>query len=172
MSAENAQLLYKAAHEAQQKFEYFLTGIIGAMFAYIVQTYTPQKLDWSASTLEPIALIFLAMSFFLGLHRINCIYHILGMSYEETVATDSCTEIRKALEQGEPHKDSLPPQQREYMEGWRKTMEVQQARAKSAASHVGALDQQSKLCYNLRNHLLIGGFVAILLARILAPYAK
>ena len=109
MSSENATLLYKASQEAQQKFEYFLTGAIGAMFAYIAQTYTPQKIDLSASTLEPVALLLLAVSFFLGLRRINCIYHILGMSYEETLATDDATEIQKALREAEPYKETLPP---------------------------------------------------------------
>ena len=48
MSSEKVTLIYKATQEAQQRFEYFVTGLTGAMFTYITQTYTPQKLDLSA----------------------------------------------------------------------------------------------------------------------------
>ena len=170
MSSENATLVYKAAQEAQQKFEYFLTGAVGAMFAYIAQTYTPHKLGWHASTLEPVSLLFLAVAFFLGLQRINCIYHILGMSYEQLMASSDAKEISKALQQAEPHKDTLPPQQREYMEGWEKERDLSRDRAKQAGSHLEALNRKASAYYNARSLLLIAGFTAILAARVLAPY--
>jgi len=47
MSHEVAKTLYQANHEAGQKFEYFVTGAIGAMFAYSVQNYAPEVLAWN-----------------------------------------------------------------------------------------------------------------------------
>lgn len=54
MSHEVAKTLYNANHEAGQKLEYFITGVIGAMFAYSVQNYTPHIIGWDARTLEPM----------------------------------------------------------------------------------------------------------------------
>jgi len=172
MSHENAQLLYKAAQEAQQKFEYFLTGAIGAMFAYVVQTYTPQELDFSASTLEPISLVFFAVAFFLGLRRINFLYHMLGIGYEQAQASADAKEIEKALRQAEPYKETLSPQQDNYRKEWEMKRDWSRKRADSANPILEELDRKARLFYSCRNHLLIGGFVAMALARILEPYAK
>jgi len=172
MPSEKVTLLYKATQEAQQRFEYFITGITGALFAYIAQTYTPQKIDFSASTLEPIALVFLAFSFFLGLLRINHMYHSLGMNYEQLEASESAKAIEKALRDAEPHKALLPPEQQKYMNEWTQEMKALRDRAQAAKGFVDQLNRQGMTFYSLRNILLLAGFASVVLAKILEPYSK
>jgi hypothetical protein len=172
MSSEKVTLLYKATQDAQQRFEYFVTGVTGAMFAYISQTYTPQKIDFSASTLEPIALVFLAVSFFLGLMRINYLYHSLGMNYEQLEASESAKAIGQALRDAEPHKNHLPPEQQKYMNEWNQEMKALQDRSQVARGFVDKLNRQGETFYSLRNIFLVAGFASVALARILEPYSK
>ena len=40
-------LAYEHAHEASQRFEYFILGVSTALCAYIGQTLSPQKLGFS-----------------------------------------------------------------------------------------------------------------------------
>ena len=170
MSHENAKILYQASHEAQQKFEYFLTGAIGAMFAYTAQTYTPKKLDFSPSTLEPIAIICFAVAFFLGLRRLDCLYHILGISYEKTDADVDAAVIQKTLRMIED--DHLPSYQLgTSVEEMEKDLEWNRTRSRSAKPILDDLNTKIRTFYSWRSRLLIAGFALIVLARVLSPYS-
>ncbi|MCX6879821.1 MAG: hypothetical protein NTW21_39355 [Verrucomicrobia bacterium] len=170
MSHENAKILYQASHEAQQKFEYFLTGAIGAMFAYTAQTYTPKKLDFSPSTLEPIAVICFAVAFFLGLRRLDCLYHILGVNYEKTHADADAAVIQKALRmiENDPLLRYQPGTSLEEME---KELEWNRIRSRSAKPILDDLKTRIRTFYNWRSRLLLVGFALIVLARVLSPYS-
>jgi hypothetical protein len=169
MSHENAKVLYQASHEAQQKFEYFLTGAIGAMFAYTAQTYTPKKIDFSPATLEPIAIICFAVAFFLGLRRLDCLYHILGISYEKTHADADAAVIQKALRMIEDD-DRLSYQPGTSLEEMEKELEWNRSRSRSAKPSLDDLHTKISTFYNWRSRLLIAGFALIFLARVLSPY--
>jgi hypothetical protein len=170
MSHENAKILYQASHEAQQKFEYFLTGAIGAMFAYTAQTYTPKKLDFSPSTLEPIAIICFAVAFFLGLRRLDCLYHILGISYEKTHADADAAVIQKTLRMIEDD-HLLSYQPGTSVEEMEKDLEWNRTRSRSAKPILDDLSTKIRTFYNWRSRLLIAGFALIVLARVLSPYS-
>ena len=132
MSHENAKILYQATQAAEQKFEYFLTGAIGAMFAYTVQNYTPHRLDFSASTLEPIAIICLAGAFFCGLKRIECLFHVLGISYQKNqeIGDAQVTEDAIRMIVTEPHKHQ--PRQGSSLESISEEAQAHRDRARSA----------------------------------------
>jgi len=63
--------LYSKGKDAADKFDYFVCTVAGAIFAYIVQHYTPKVLAWDAATLEPVSLVLLAFSFYFGIKRIE-----------------------------------------------------------------------------------------------------
>lgn len=56
---------------ASLKFNYFITGITGAITAYVAKGYTPTKIGMNTSTLELIPISLLAISFFLGIKRLE-----------------------------------------------------------------------------------------------------
>ena len=140
------------------------------MFAYSVQNYTPAVLGWTPQTLEPAAILCLAVSFFCGLKRLEAHYHHLGISYEKNQALGDAQEIQKALKQAEPHLGALPPLQQEYMDGWRKKMEAQHSRAKSADPILDKLDRQMGFLYHSRNRLMMAGFLLLVCSKIGTPY--
>ena len=63
--------MHKLSAESRDKFDYFICGVAGALCAYLGQTYVPRKLDFGASSLEPLALVCLMMAFYLGLKRVE-----------------------------------------------------------------------------------------------------
>jgi len=170
MSHENAKILYQAAQDAQQKFEYFLTGAIGAMFAYTAQTYTPKKLDWTTSALEPVAIICFAVAFFLGIMRLDCLYHHLGISSQQAQAEGDSKEIEKALRVIEadpllrtPWSGNNPLQIEEELRRSR-------SRAESAKPILAKLDGKIYSYYTWRNRLMVAGFSLIVVAKVATPY--
>jgi hypothetical protein len=170
MFHDTSKILYQAAQDSQQKFEYFFTGAIGAMFAYTAQTYTPKKLDLSPSTLEPLAIICFAIAFFLGLRRLDCLYHILGISSEEAHARGNAQETKKAIRMIEANPFECQPKPSITLEQMRKDYEWNIKRAESAKPLLDNLQAKVGSFYNWRNHLMIAGFSLIVLSRILSPY--
>lgn len=168
MSHEVAKTLYQASHEAGQKFEYFITGAIGAMFAYSVQNYTPQVLGWNPQTLEPVAILCLAASFFCGLKRIEARYHELGISYEKHQALGDAKAMEDTLRL--IHEDPLRHIPRQSIEKIQKSLEIQASRAKSADPILDKLGRQMGILYRIRNYLMIAGFLLLVCAKIGTPY--
>ena len=70
---------------AAHRFDYFVTGSTGALMAFIAKTYAPQRIDLSPSTLEPLALVLLLVSFIFGLKRIRHGVTAMRLSYQQSV---------------------------------------------------------------------------------------
>jgi hypothetical protein len=58
--------LFSKEHAASERFDYFVCGIAGALFAYIGQAYTPHTFGSRYYYLMPAALL-LTVSFLFGL---------------------------------------------------------------------------------------------------------
>ena len=172
MSHENAKILYQATQSAEQKFEYFLTGAIGAIFAYSVQNYTPTRIDLSPSILEPIAIVCLAGAFFCGLKRIECLFHHLGISYQKNqeLGDAQVTEDALRLIVLEPHKHQ--PRRGSSIELIVEEAASHRSRAQSAEPLLDSLNTKVRLFYKWRNYLMFAGFFLVFLARVLSPYSS
>ena len=71
MTEKRSLIVYRQLHEAEQKFDYFITGLTGAICAYIGEGYTPSKIGFNASTVELLSVVLLLISFGLGFKRIR-----------------------------------------------------------------------------------------------------
>jgi hypothetical protein len=170
MSHENAKVLYQANQAAGQKYEYFLTGAIGAMFAYSVQGYIPKRLDFTPVTLEPIAIVCFAAAFICGLKRIEGLFHHLGVSYEMNQALGDATEAEKALRliAEEPH--THQPREGVSVESIQGEANAWRDRAQSADTKLDLLNLKGQSLYSWRNRLMITGVALIVCARVANPY--
>jgi hypothetical protein len=65
------QDLFSKVHAANDKFDYFICTVAGGLFAYIGENFSPDKLTTGAAAITFIALLFLAISFWCGLKRIQ-----------------------------------------------------------------------------------------------------
>jgi hypothetical protein len=81
--------LYKKGKDSADKFDYFVCSIAGAIFAYTVQTYCPKPIDSGFSFLEPISLLLLAISFYLGMKRIELCVNLAHMDKNLTASLEA-----------------------------------------------------------------------------------
>ena len=128
--------LYSKGKDAADKFDYFICTVSGAIFAYIVQHYSPKVLAFDAATLEPVSLVLLAFSFYFGIKRIELGAMIIHIDRDLTQLI---------------HQGSLDAAEQ----------------LKPVLSHAQA---KSKGLYIWRDKLLLAGFGAIFLAKVLQPY--
>jgi hypothetical protein len=87
----------KMTFAATEKYDYFICGVTGALFAYIAQTYSPQKIGINISSLEPLSLLLLVAAFFTGLMRIQHFNLIGRLNYAFLDATEKVQKIAAKL---------------------------------------------------------------------------
>lgn len=170
MPEQKSALVYSKAIESEQKFDYFVATITGAIVAYSLQSYDPTKWNWNAQTLEPIALITLFISFFLGLMRIQTAVGVIKHNTDSLRFGELANDLKNAYENGtqgciepgtgiEYNRPQMPELFRRYQ-----GHEI----SSNAAGKQSAVNAQKY--YLWRNRLLIFGFGILLFSKILAPY--
>lgn len=73
MTTSRSDRVHDYWRQSSEKFDYFVTGITGALCAYISQTFNAEKISFSPNTLELLALLTLIASVFAGFKRIECV---------------------------------------------------------------------------------------------------
>lgn len=69
--SERSLAAVQQVQSAQQRFDYFMTGLTGALCAYITQAFTPERLALSPNTMELASFFVLVVAFLTGLKRIG-----------------------------------------------------------------------------------------------------
>jgi hypothetical protein len=171
MSGRSAQI-FGNAQESSEKFDYFVCGVAGALFAYIGENYHPLKFGCGISLLEPVALLLLAASFFVGLKHIETGIAIKRINYQLLVAAERSGQLADALsKEGNMfyNAEGLEVMTRQQAEAARalylNNMKILNAKIEEATIPHNRL-------YTARNILLMLGFLCIFLAKILQPYTQ
>ena len=171
--SERSVQAFDAQHKAAHQFDYFVCGVAGAIFAYIVKDYSPHKLAFDLSILTPAALVCLAGSFFAGLKRIESTIAAMRFNAAQLNLSEKAGHLTEVImKSGWPSEfydkqtgevgttEQLPSRRDAFREG-----------SKKAKTHVERNAEKAKTYYNLRNRLLILGFIAILAAKVAQPYS-
>ena len=170
MSTRSLEMFGKS-HEGSVKFDYFICTVSGGLFAYIGQTYTPHRLDFSFSLLEPLSLAFLALSFFSGLKRIEIVNVSNSVNHRILDAGEKAGNVMEQIASGAPgpfyNADtgehlSLADLELRHSTYLKFVSKMQ--------SRLPALHKRGERFYNARNTLLLLGFSAIFLSKVLQPY--
>lgn len=167
MATERSDKLNEAARDAQQKFDYFILGVIGAVCAFIGQSFRPEQLGVNPSTLELLAVLTLFGAGVAGFKRLESTNRVLKMNSGYLYFQ----EVRGAMTsaQGAPFINTATG--RVYSPG-------------KAASHIAALDEvipkakadlekagnDSLIAYKWRNRLLFSGFMLFISSRVWSGY--
>jgi hypothetical protein len=165
--------IHKLAHAATEKFDYFVCGVCGALFGYIAQTYSPQKIESVYSMLEPLSLVFLAVSFFTGLRRIEHYNVLMRLNQKKLEAAEKVSHLTKQLSSASGtetyHLLSGEVCDVSTLETMRAEFLKEQERLESQAQ-----TERPRVLrhYRLRNMFLLFGFVAIFAAKVLQPYQR
>lgn len=155
--------------EATEKFDYFICGVTGAIFAYVVQHYTPSKLAFSPSVLEPVGLVLLVAAFFVGLKRIEVLVSSRRGNYLIAQAGEQANAALKAQ-----FSNDIPIRGGTVVSA--ESAEAQRHRAikerEALEKKMDVVSKKGMLLYRWRNYLLMAGFIALLAAKILEPYSN
>jgi hypothetical protein len=167
VSEERSITAFKRHSEESLKFDYFITGLNGALCAYIVQGWKPQKLDHlGPELLEVSALVLLFLAAVAGFKRIETSVFVLTLNHtwlhsKETrgammkVINECGGRVGYNLESG----DVVTPQQA-MMRYEALTSEVEAVKEK-----LDKVSGKALRWYKWRNRLLLSGFLILLIAR-------
>jgi hypothetical protein len=168
MATERSDAVYGYWRESSEHFDYFVTGLTGALTAYIGQTLTPHRIDVSPESVALLALVIFVLSVILGFKRIETNVTIFKLMHQRLYSE----EFRGALlatSQGKPiinasSGDVLSPGQvlRQAQE--------HQIRVGVLSEELDKLIAHSGSFYAWRNRSLVAGFTLLVASRLLPAY--
>ena len=171
MSERRSVEVYFKMQESEEKFDYFLCSITGALFAYMAQNYVPKRLEFGVSALEPLALHFLVSSLFVGLLRIGYTTSFKRLNHIMLDAGEKAGKIATVLAQGgATYINELGGKISD-----RKMMELERQHylevGKNAEHGLERGKEKLVQTYRWRNISLCAGFILLLAGKLLQPYA-
>jgi hypothetical protein len=172
MSEQRSLIAHGQYQAAQDKFEYFLCGVAGALFAYIGQHYAPHKLGLNAPTVELLSLGLLGASFVAGVLRIERIVLTQRINHVMLDAAEKAGHFTKALATCNPNAPFYDAQCGDvYTAASLEKMRKEEiARRDEAQKNIQVIKQKGLQLYKWRNWLLYAGFATMLLAKLLSAY--
>ena len=143
-------------------------------FSHILQKhYTPKRLALDYSFLEPASLLFLALSFYYGLKRIEMQRNFTALNHQLVDCEEKAIQIAQTLEGlGQTHEVKHMSGKVVSPEELKKQHQKYVSLTAQWESKVPVILGRARRYYKLRDRFLIFGFATIFLAKVLQPYGK
>jgi hypothetical protein len=171
--SEHGLKTYEHYRVASQQFDYFLTGLNGALCAYIIQHLQPQKISFSPYTLELIALFTLIGSLVISLKTIETTIELLKINHIRLDKGDTLSKLTSLLAEGGSGPVLLTHDGKSEVVG----PEAVARKAQTLQVEVEALKEieedlmtRGGKGYRWRSRLLILGFILLAASKIIEPY--
>ncbi|HEV7893349.1 MAG TPA: hypothetical protein VGP08_22220 [Pyrinomonadaceae bacterium] len=170
MATDRSDKVYDYWREASEKFDYFITGVTGALTAYIGQNIQPHKIGLHPESIGVLALIMLITSMIAGFKRIETNVSIFRIMQRRLYSEEARGSLLSAS-QGKPLINEATGQ---VLSPSQVLAQAQhhELQAETARSNLDALTAKSGRYYKWRNWLLILGFVLLIVARIAPAYVR
>ena len=170
MSNTRSDTTYNYWREASEKFDYYVTGLTGALAAFIGQALHPVPIGLNASTIELAALASLVASIIFGFKRIETNVHLLSIqsrqTYLQEVAGSSMVASQHKAAINTSTGDIYSPQQLVQRAAVSKAGAAELDKQFAKAQRVALRD------YKFRNVTLLIGFALLVAARLLPAYIR
>ena len=167
MTTERSDKLFEAYRVASVRFDYFILGVVGALCAFIGQSFHPSRLGWNPDTGQLVALLMFVGSAIAGFKRIektneliNVNAHCLRLQEERgaLTLTSGSGVINRAT--GDVYSEAEVVQRVDYI-----------SRVIPSEMHrLSKLGEATWRAYNVRNWLLLVGFLILMGARVWLAY--
>ncbi len=167
--SERSDIVYGHLNEANQRFEYFVLGLSGALVSYSAQALKPHKLDWSAYSLEIFCLALLILSILVGFKMLELAIHCKRLNADALHLGETRGKLKAAYAKGGSalneatgvvHTNQSLMEQIARLD--QNIPKVQEALARFSA--------KGPKLYKIRNRLLGIGFLGLFIARVLTVY--
>jgi hypothetical protein len=161
--------LFKRGYEAVETLDYYLCAVIGAVFAYEMEHFSPHKMHWDLYLIEPVALVVLGFSFVFGIARLQAAALAATWNHKSEDAKQKISQLNMQIQWPTGHRfiDGQLLVRKELIDArdtlskWVPILNKRMALA----------DELATAALILRNIALLLGFVAIFAAKIAQPYA-
>lgn len=154
--------------ESTEKFDYFILGVVGALCAYISQTYKVERLGINPGTLELLALLTLVLAAVFGFRRIEATLLSAAINHRILHSNERRGVLVSVARSGpgfntETGQTYTPEYASEEIP--RINEQLKQLQPKLIAAQKDALRQ-----YKLRNAFTLIGFLMLLAAKVYSAY--
>ncbi|RJQ59619.1 MAG: hypothetical protein C4517_12545 [Stygiobacter sp.] len=168
---ERSLIAYEQYKDSMQRFEYFITGVIGALCAFIAQSFTPHRIGFNPSTIEFLSLIVLLLSFFFSLKRMESISNLFRLLHKKLHASECKGQLVLNI-------DKTPFVNAQSGEQYNSPIEVQleiEAINKALpkiSSEIDLTNSKVGRFYTYRNYSFYFGVILLIYSKILFAYYK
>ena len=170
MASESALKTYEMYHDAANKGEHLVTGLIAALVAFLWRDYTPAILGCNLPTLHLAGVVTLVGSLICAIYRHDRAPIFLALMSQDFGEEYTQSQLVNALScGGTAIHDQLGIIGPEQMRA--KLNEVVQTR-KQLLSQLQAVNKQCGKLYRWRNRLLVAGLCIVGAAKVLTPYVQ
>lgn len=161
-------IAFQHYREAEQKFDYFITGVTCTLFAFLAKDFTPRAIG-RPELAELLSRALLLISMYFGFKRIDVSIRVMHLNHEFLDAQEKKGTIVSNFA-GQPMLNSLSG---DYISpaDVPAVAQDQAMRAKAAMSVLKKYQKKSKICYDFRSLFLILGFIAVPVARMVKAIA-
>jgi hypothetical protein len=168
---ERSLIAYENWRDAASRFDYLVLGFIGAVTAYIGQSFKPARLELAinSANAELLSLALLVGAVIAGFKRVECNVEIFRLNHSLLHSSERRSAMMRVMQEGRPGFNAqtgalISPQ----------LAAEQHARLADVLEHgqelIDRATTSSLRFYKLRNLLFAAGFGALVVARILAAY--
>ena len=161
-------LAYENWNRAQEKFDYFILGVIGALCAYLTQNMTPTALGLNPSTTELLAIVFLMLSAIAGFLRLETGINIFSINHQQLSLSEKKGSLTSSFDGNSLiNKETgqvLTPQQIDN------EVKLTNIAIPVLNDKIERLNKKAVVLYNLRNYLLLFGFLLLVLSKCWIAY--
>jgi hypothetical protein len=168
--AERSLIAYEHWRESSQKFDYFMTGLSGALVAYIAETYSPQRIGWSPNSIELLSVFLLVASLVAGFKRIDYNVGAFKIMSQKLDAEEKLGSLTASMSNA-PVLNVLTGEILTFTDIESKRAYYTQVISFSESKLKTWTDRSFK-AYRLRNYLLVMGFSAIITSKIWLAYTN
>jgi hypothetical protein len=169
MSTERSDGVHQRWRESTEKFDYFILGVLGALCAYISQSYKPEKLGVNPGTAELLALLVLVLAAIVGFRRIEATNLATLLNHQILHANERRGVLTSVIHNGPGFNSHTgetytPEYARQEIQNMGKKID-------QLNPQLRIVQQQAQRHYKLRNALMLLGFLALLAAKLFSAYA-
>jgi hypothetical protein len=168
--SDQREKLFDSTKEGERRLDYFIAGLIGAVFAYSAQQYKPRRLDLDFSLAEPLGLLILVTGFWYALKRIESALAVSKLNFSLLSARDNVASLARALKEN-------PQGGLDVHTGLPISVPEMQVRVTFYREEIVRLNDdlenqawRSDRHYRVRTKLLVTGFLFLLAGKIAEPY--
>ncbi|RUO25508.1 hypothetical protein CWE09_01865 [Aliidiomarina minuta] len=166
--AERSLEAWKSWKDAQLKYDYYIVGLVAALFAYVGSSYVPEEIAFSQNTFELISIICLVVSLIVGIKRLEIDLSLQTITLKQCEAKEMKNVASRIVSLGRSNDQD---------NGGIITAEDAKIRVENMQSVLSMLDQafssESKLAQRLfkaRNWALMLGFLTLAFSKVVGVF--